>query len=52
MHDKVLLQSLLAQWSEIKTLQKLLSETDDEELLLAIFDECEKRFGYKGIADQ
>lgn len=42
--DKLLLQSLIAQWSEIKTLQNLLATTDDEELLLAIFKECEKRF--------
>lgn len=47
-HDKLLLKALIAQWSELKTLHELLSSTDDEKLLLAIFAEYERRFCDKG----
>jgi hypothetical protein len=50
--NEQLLQSMITHWSEIKILQQLLSETDDDESLLAIFEELEKRFDYKGKLDR
>jgi hypothetical protein len=52
MQDEHLRHLLITHWSEIKILQNLLSTTDDEELLLKIFDECEKRFNYKGNSSE
>ena len=47
-HDS-LLQSLLRQWAEIKTLQQYLHSTDDEQLLRATFNELEPRLNRKRI---